>query len=214
MAHGPCDCAGALATRPKPPLALPGMRIGLLGGSFNPAHRGHRQISLAAVERLGLDRVWWVVTPGNPLKSNGDLASLEERARLARHVAGHPQIVVTDFEAALPSRFTADTIAFLVRRLPAVRFVWIMGGDNLAQFHRWREWRRIVALMPIAVVDRPGMRHKALASPAARSFSRARIPERRASALATMKPPAWTYLTIRLTTASSTAIRKSRKPVR
>jgi nicotinate-nucleotide adenylyltransferase len=199
---------------PKPPLALPGMRIGLLGGSFNPAHRGHRHISVAAMERLGLDRVWWVVTPGNPLKSNGDLAGMDERARLARRVAAHPRIVVTDFEAALPSRFTADTVAFLEKRLPAAHFVWIMGGDNLVQFHRWRDWRRIVALMPVAVVDRPGMRHKALASPAARRFAKARIRENRARALATMRPPAWIYLTIRLTTASSTAIRKSRKPMR
>jgi nicotinate-nucleotide adenylyltransferase len=197
--------------RPKPPLALPGMRIGLLGGSFNPAHHGHRQISLAAMERLGLDRLWWVVTPGNPLKSNGDLASLAERMRLARGVTKHPHIVVTDFEAALSSRFTADTIGYLTRRFPGVRFVWIMGGDNLMQFHRWRDWRRIAALMPIAVVDRPGMRHRALASPAARSFARARLPEAHARALASMAPPAWTYLTIRLTTASSTAIRKNRK---
>jgi nicotinate-nucleotide adenylyltransferase len=195
----------------KPPLALPGMRIGLLGGSFNPAHEGHRQISLAAMERLGLDRLWWVVTPGNPLKSNGELATLAERMRLARRVARDPGIVVTDFEATLSSRFTADTIAFLSERFPGVHFVWIMGGDNLVQFHRWRDWRRIAGLMPIAVMDRPGMRHKALASPAALSLARARIPESRARALPAMTPPAWTYLTIRLTTASSTAIRKSRK---
>ncbi len=198
----------------KPPLALPGMRIGLLGGSFNPAHEGHRQISLAAMERLGLDRLWWVVTPGNPLKSNGELATLAERMRLARAVARHPAIVVTDFEATLSSRFTADTIAFLSGRFPGVHFVWIMGGDNLVQFHRWRDWQRIAALMPIAVMDRPGMRHKALASPAALSLARARVPESYARMLAVMAPPAWTYLTIRLTTASSTAIRKSRKFVR
>jgi nicotinate-nucleotide adenylyltransferase len=202
---------GAAVGRPKPPLALPGMRIGLLGGSFNPAHRGHRHISLAAMERLGLDRLWWVVTPGNPLKSNGELASLEERARLARAVARHPQIVVTEFEAALPSRFTADTVAFLRKRFPGVHFVWVMGGDNLVQFHRWRDWRRIFAAMPVAVVDRPGMRHKALASPAALNFARARISEADAGKLALMRPPAWTYLSIRLTAASSTAIRKSRK---
>jgi nicotinate-nucleotide adenylyltransferase len=187
------------------------MRIGVLGGSFNPAHRGHRHISLAAMERLGLDRLWWVVTPGNPLKSNGELASLEERARMARSVAAHPQIVVTEFEAALPSRFTADTVAFLINRFPGVHFVWVMGGDNLVQFHRWRDWRRIFAAMPVAVVDRPGMRHKALASPAALSFARTRISEADAAKLAVMRPPAWTYLSIRLTAASSTAIRKSRK---
>jgi nicotinate-nucleotide adenylyltransferase len=197
--------------RAKLPLALPGMRIGLLGGSFNPAHAGHRHISLAAIERLGLDRLWWAVTPGNPLKSRAELEDLAARLAHARRLAAHPRITVTDFEAALASPYTVDTIIFLRRRLPGVRFVWVMGGDNLAQIHRWLGWQDIFQLVPIAVVDRPGARHKALASPAARRFAAARIPERDARALARMEPPAWTYLTIPLTAASSTAIRKKRK---
>jgi nicotinate-nucleotide adenylyltransferase len=197
--------------RPKPPLALPGMRIGLLGGSFNPAHQGHRQISLAAIARLGLDRLWWVVTPGNPLKGAADLADLAERIRDARRVAAHPRIEVTGFEAALRSAFTAETVAYLKRRFPGVNFVWVMGGDNLAQFARWRDWRRIVQTMPIAVLDRPGARHKALASPAARCFAAFRLAESEARALPLARPPAWSYLTIPLSGASSTKLRKARK---
>jgi nicotinate-nucleotide adenylyltransferase len=198
--------------RPKPPVALPGMRIGLLGGSFNPAHKGHRHISLAALTRLGLDRLWWVVTPGNPLKGATDLATLAERNHDAQQVAAHPRIEVTDFEAALGSAFTADTIAYLKRRFPGVNFVWVMGGDNLVQFARWRDWRRIVQMMPIAVLDRPGARHKALASRAAHVFAASRLDESQARALPLTSPPAWTYLTIPLSAASSTKLRKARKP--
>lgn len=197
--------------RPKPPLALPGMRIGLLGGSFNPAHQGHRHISVAALTRLGLDRLWWVVTPGNPLKNAADLATLAERIGDAQRVAAHPRIEVTGFEAALNSAFTANTIAYLKRRFPGVNFVWVMGGDNLAQFAQWRDWRRIVEMMPIAVLDRPGARHKALASPAARVFAAFRLDESQAHALPLARPPAWTYLTIPLSGVSSTNLRKARK---
>ena len=197
--------------RPKPPLALPGMRIGVMGGSFNPAHEGHRQISLAALARLGLDRLWWVVTPGNPLKGAADLADLAERMRQARQVAAHPRIEVTDFEAALPSAFTAETVAWLKRRFPGVNFVWVMGGDNLAQFSRWRDWRRIVHAMPIAVLDRPGTRHRALASPAALSFAAFKRRESDTHGLPLAAPPAWVYLTIPLSEASSTELRKARK---
>lgn len=187
------------------------MRIGLLGGSFNPAHRGHRHISIAALTRLGLDRLWWMVTPGNPLKSAADLATLAERIRDAQLVASHPRIEVTGFEAALGSAFTADTIAYLKRRFPAVNFVWVMGGDNLAQFAQWRDWRRIVQTMPIAVLDRPGARHKALASPAPRVFAASRLDESQARILPLTAPPAWTYLTIPLSGASSTKLRQARK---
>ena len=197
--------------RPKPPLALPGMRIGLLGGSFNPAHEGHRHISLAALERLGIDRLWWVVTPGNPLKSKAELAEFPRRIARARGVAAHPQIDVTGFEAALPLPYTADTLSFLRARFPGVHFVWVMGGDNLVQIHRWHRWRDIFQLMPVAVVDRPGTRHKALASPAARRFAGARLAEADARALPLMQAPAWAYLTIPLSSASSTALRKAGK---
>ncbi len=193
-------------------MALPGMRIGLLGGSFNPAHAGHRHISLLALERLGIDRLWWVVTPGNPLKDKGELASFAERIARARVVASHPRIDVTGFEAHLPHPFyTADTLAFLRRRFAAVDFVWVMGGDNLTQIHRWHKWREIFELVPVAVMDRPGSRHKALGSPAARRFACARLPEQAAPVLALMQPPAWVYLTIALCAASSTKLRKAAK---
>src|SRR5262245_42469128 len=140
----------------RTPLALPGMRIGLMGGSFNPAHEGHRHISLAAIERLCIDRLWWIVTPGNPLQAKGELAEFPQRIAKARVVAAHPRIEVTGFEAELGGAFTANTLAFLCRRFPDVSFVWVMGGDNLVQIHRWHHWRDIFALMPIAVMDRPG----------------------------------------------------------
>lgn len=194
--------------QPKTPAALPGLRIGLLGGSFNPPHDGHRHISAAAIARLGLDRVWWIVTPGNPLKATSELASLSDRIAAARDVAAHPRIDVTGFEAALGSAYTAETLAFLKRRFPAVRFVWIMGGDNLAQIDRWRAWRGIFHLMPIAVMDRPGARLKALASIAARSFGAARLPEEAASLLPFLTPPAWTYLSIPLRSESSSMLRR------
>jgi nicotinate-nucleotide adenylyltransferase len=199
--------------QPKPPLAVPGMRIGLLGGSFNPAHEGHLNISLLALERLGLDRLWWLVTPSNPLKDREELAGFAERLARAGTVAAHPRIQVTSFEAALSEPFyTADTLRFLKARFPGVRFVWVMGGDNLAQIHRWHKWREIFALMPVAVLDRPGARHQALASPAARRFAFAELPETAARALPLMRPPAWVYLTIPLSAASSTKLRRAARP--
>ena len=138
-----------------PPHA-PGMRIGLYGGTFDPAHAGHRHVSLLATKRLRLDRAWWIVTPGNPLKERGGLAPACERAAAAQELARHPRIDVTCFEEEIGARFTVDTLAYAVARCPAVRFVWIMGADSLASFHRWRGWERIAGLMPFAVVDRPG----------------------------------------------------------
>ena len=160
-----------------PPLAAPGQAIGLLGGSFNPPHLAHRMISEVALKRLGLDKVWWIVSPGNPLKKRSDAAPLAERLALCRAVAKNPHIIVTDFEADLRTPYTASTLAFLKMRSPLVRFVWIMGADNLATFDRWQRWREIFAMVPIAVVDRPGWRLKALASKAARTFAASRVPE-------------------------------------
>jgi nicotinate-nucleotide adenylyltransferase len=191
----------------KPPPAFPGMRIGLMGGSFNPAHSGHRHISLTAIRRLQLDRLWWLVTPGNPLKHGGDAAPLPERMALARQVARHPKITVTGFEAGLGSAYTIDTLRFLKRRYPGVHFVWVMGGDNLAGIHRWRGWRAIFAAMPLLILDRPAARRAALASPAAQRFRQNRLPEGAASRLVLSQPPAWIYLTIPLCDLSSTAIR-------
>jgi nicotinate-nucleotide adenylyltransferase len=195
----------------RPPHAAPGQAIGLLGGSFNPPHVAHRLISETALKRLGLDKVWWIVSPGNPLKKRTPLPPLAERVRLARAVATNPHIVVTDFEADLPTPYAVSTLAFLKARSPLVHFVWIMGADNLAQFHRWERWREIFTMMPIVVVDRPGWRMKALASKAARAFAKSRKPETDAVLLAHTPPPAWTFLTGPLSHVSSTAIRNKTK---
>lgn len=195
-----------------PPPAFPGMRIGLLGGSFNPAHEGHRHISVEALQRLELDRVWWLVTPGNPLKSSGDLASLSDRMASARRIAAHPRIDVTGFEAALPTVFTVDTVAFLLRRSPAAHFVWLMGSDNLALFHRWRQWRKLLAMLPTAVMHRADLRLPALASPAAIAYAQARIAGEDARLLPVLRPPAWVYIGIQPSYQSSTAIRTAKKP--
>jgi nicotinate-nucleotide adenylyltransferase len=180
-----------------------------MGGSFNPPHAGHQLAAGEALQRLGLDELWWIVTPGNPLKSHGALKPLADRMDAVRLLARDPRMRVTSFEAALGSPYTAVTLEFLKRRYPGVRFVWVMGADNLATFHRWQDWRGIAATMPIAVVDRPDYRLPALASQAARALERSRIPEAKARTLATLPPPAWVFLTNPLAPHSSTAIRQS-----
>jgi len=193
------------------PPAEPGMRIGLYGGSFNPAHDGHRHVSLMALKRLRLDRLWWIVTPGNPLKDAGELAATELRVAQARAVADDPRIDVTAFEEEIGARYTVDTLAYLRRRFPGVRFVWIMGADNLAGFDRWRGWRRIAHMMPIAIIDRPGWTLKAMRSRGATALSRARIHEGRAPALADLRPPAWVFLHGPRSHLSSTMLRQMRR---
>lgn len=190
------------------PAHAPGLRIGLFGGSFNPAHDGHRMASLTALRRLQLDRVWWLVTPGNPLKNNSALPPLGERIETARKLAGHSRIQVTGAEAGLRTRYTADTLRALKLRCPGVRFVWIMGSDNLAGFHRWNEWRAIARMMPIAVIDRPGSTHRAVASPAANWLARYRLSENEAAALAGSEPPAWVFLHGKRSDLSSTYLRQ------
>lgn len=190
------------------PLAAPGMRIGLYGGSFNPAHAGHRHVSLMALKRLGLDRVWWIVTPGNPLKDAGELAPTEERVALAKEIADDPRIDVTAFEGEIGARYTIDTLAYLKRRFPDVHFVWVMGADNLAGFHRWRGWQRIARLMPMAVIDRPGWTLKAMNARSAVALARWRIDEGRARALAGLRPPAWVFLHGPRSHLSSTMLRR------
>ena len=189
-----------------PPHAA-GQRIGLYGGSFNPAHKGHRQVSLFALRRLGLDQVWWLVTPGNPLKTARGLPPLEQRMAGAAEVAAHPRIVVTGAEESFRTRYTADFLDILTRRAPATRFVWVMGSDLLAQFHRWERWRDIAAAVPIAVVNRPGHLTVPLSARAAQALRNYRVDERDATLLAGMEPPGWTFLTGPRTAASSTALR-------
>ncbi len=189
------------------PLHMPGMRIGLLGGSFNPPHAAHRAISLFALKRLQLDRVWWLVTPGNPLKDASALRDLDARQAAARAVAADARIDVTAVESALRTRYTFDTLRALHMRCRGVRFVWIMGADNLAQFHRWQNWRGIAEIMPIAVIDRPPLGGRALGAPAAQALARYRLPERDAVRLADLAPPAWTFLSGMKLDVSSTGLR-------
>jgi nicotinate-nucleotide adenylyltransferase len=189
------------------PLTTNGMRIGLLGGSFNPPHLAHRAISLFAIKRLKLDRVWWLVTPGNPLKDAGALRDLDQRTEAARQMADDPRIDVSCLESVIGTRYTVDTITYLRRRVSGLRFVWIMGADNLAQFHRWQNWRRIASEVPIAVIDRPPQSFRALAAPAAQALARYRIPETQAGKLADQRPPAWVFLTGTKLSLSSTGLR-------
>lgn len=201
------------------PLAAPRMRIGLLGGSFNPPHAAHRQISLTALKRLGLDQVWWLVSPANPLKDTTGLPSLDKRVTAAKKVADHPRIAVTGFAGTSfagngKSLYTVDVLTALKRRYPGVNFVWLMGADNLADIHRWQAWQTIFKLMPIAVLDRPGYRLKARASQAAQRFADFHVDESDAAGLALLTAPAWTVITHPLSGLSSTALRAKASPAK
>lgn len=187
-----------------------GLSVGLLGGSFNPAHDGHRHISLYALDTLGLDRVWWLVSPQNPLKPVRGMAPLAQRLAEARAVARHPRIAVTCLERELGTRYTADTLASLVRRFPRTRFVWLMGADNLGQIPRWKRWERIFRTVPVAVFARPAYSLRALGGKAARRFARRRVGVGDIRGLAGRKPPAWAFLRNPLHPASATAIRAAR----
>lgn len=187
------------------PSARRGERIGLLGGSFDPAHEGHAHITRVALKRFRLDTVWWMVSPGNPLKARGP-ADMTRRLEAARGVAP-AQTVVTDIEAHLGTRYTADTLAALSVRYRRARFVWLMGADNLAQFHKWDDWRWIMENFPIGVLARPGSQVKAGLSPAARRYRRWRLRRYEVGRLATCQAPAWALLTGAMSSASSTAIR-------
>ena len=175
------------SVRVRTPAIAPGQRIGIMGGTFNPPHAGHVLISETAIKRLRLDQLWWLVTPGNPLKSNGGLPPLGDRIAACRAMVHDPRIKITGFEATLGTPYTAATLAFLTRRFPTARFVWVMGADNLAGFHRWQHWREIMQLMPMAVVDRPGGRHRAMAAKAAQTYRKDYVPDREAIGLTDCK---------------------------
>jgi nicotinate-nucleotide adenylyltransferase len=194
------------------PASVPGMRIGLYGGSFNPAHAAHRMVAERALKRLGLDRVWLLVTPGNPLKETNGLRPLAERIAIVGRVMRDPRIVPTGIEATLGTHFTIDSLKALKARCPGVRFVWIMGGDNLRDFSRWRDWRGIARQMPIAVIDRPGTTHSAVRSNAAQWLRPYRIEESDAAMLADLKPPSWVFLHGPRSDLSSTAVRQGASP--
>jgi nicotinate-nucleotide adenylyltransferase len=186
------------------------MRIGLFGGTFDPPHRAHLAASLLALKRLELDRIWWLVTPGNPLKDTRGLAPLAERMAAARTLTRHPRIDITGFEAELGVRYSYETIAYLVARCPGVRFVWIMGADNLRSFHRWQKWREITRLVPIAVIDRLGPSLYSAAGIAGQALANARVRESAATTIADRRPPAWVFLHGLKSPLSSTALRAVR----
>ena len=185
------------------------IRVGLLGGSFNPAHQGHLFVALLARRRLRLDQVWLLVSPGNPLKPVAGMAPLRERLCAAGRIADGRRIIATAIEARLQTRFTFDTLSRLKVRFPLVRFVWLMGADNLVQFPRWQHWTGIAALMPFAVMPRPKYNAAALSGKAAQRFRNAMRPARSAPALAGLRPPAWTFLPVRQNPISATQLRRA-----
>jgi nicotinate-nucleotide adenylyltransferase len=200
-----------MVPRYRIPAHCSGQRIGLFGGTFDPPHEAHLSACLLAMKRLALDRVWWLVTPGNPLKDTRGLAPLDERVRAARDLARHPRIDVTGVEVEIGVRYTYDTIRYLVTHCPGVRFVWIMGADNLRTFHRWQKWRGIAQLVPITVVDRLGPSLYAAGSVTAQALGRHRIPESDAASLPNRQPPAWVFLHGLKSPLSSTALRAIRQ---
>lgn len=185
------------------------VRTGLLGGSFNPAHRGHRRISRFALEALGLDEVWWLVSPGNPLKPGAGMAPLAARVRSAQERARGAPIRVTAIERELGTRYTVDTLRALVRRFPQRRFVWLMGADNLAQFHRWKDWRAIARTLPIAVIARPGYDGAAFASPAMAWLRRFSVPASGLKNAGEWRAPTLVLLRFDPDPSSATALRRA-----
>jgi len=186
----------------------PGMRVGLFGGSFNPPHEGHAHVAETAKRRLNLDRVIWLVSPQNPLKSRDETADLAERLAQAAALARGPGMIVSDLESRLGSAYTIDTIRALKARFPGVKFVWIMGADSLSSFHRWRGWTQIMREAPVAVVSRPWISLKSRFSPAARRFAAYRLTSSQARGLADRTPPAWVFLFGRFNFQSSTQLRE------
>lgn len=184
------------------------LKIGLLGGSFNPAHEGHLHVAREAMRHMGLDQLWLLVSPGNPLKPANGMAKLADRLASARKIADGRLIIATDIESRMGTRYTRDTLRGLKRRFPRVRFVWLMGADNLIQLPRWGRWQEIIHAMPMLVVPRPGATRRALAGRAAKRHQKDRLPARAGLCLATMRAPAWILLPVRENAASATALRR------
>jgi nicotinate-nucleotide adenylyltransferase len=183
------------------------MRVGLLGGSFNPAHQGHRHIIDLARRRLRLDQVWLLVSPGNPLKPRRGMAPFDQRLASARGIADGRRVIATAIEAVFDTRYTIDTLRRLLRQFPRVRFVWLMGADILEQLSRWRRWLEFVRRVPFAVLPRPGFNHRALSSRAVYRLAQARRPARSAAVLSEQAAPAWIFLHVPQHSAAATAIR-------
>lgn len=201
----------------KPYLQFPaggdGARIGLFGGSFNPPHEGHLNVCDLALKRLRLDQIWWMVTPGNPLKDTSELPSLIDRIKLSEGIIEDPRIKVTAFEARHKVRFTADTVQLVLRMRPRQKFIWLMGADNLADFHRWQDWKKIAGSLPIAIIDRPGSTLAYRSARASLALSRYRVDDADASMLPDMKPPVWTFIHGPRSSLSSTQLRNRAKNV-
>jgi len=193
------------------PVAGEGQKIGLFGGSFNPPHEGHLNLCDLALKRLELDQIWWIVTPGNPLKSLRELAPLEKRIEQCHAMISHPRIRVTAFEAKHKVRYTADTLQLVKKLRPRNDFIWLMGADNLADFHHWQDWRKIADMMPIAVIDRPGSTLSYHSGQASIALSKYRVDETDAPLLSYMKPPAWTFLHGPRSSLSSTQLRAEKR---
>ncbi|TNF17751.1 MAG: nicotinate-nucleotide adenylyltransferase [Rhodobacteraceae bacterium] len=188
------------------PALRPGLTIGLLGGSFDPPHQGHVHITREALKRFGLDRVWWLVSPGNPLKEHGP-APLADRMAAARAIMQHPRVEISDFEARAGTRYTAETLEALLLAYRGTRFVWLMGADNLVQLPQWQDWRWIMNIVPVGVLARPGDRIRARNSKAARVYAAHRIRGRESLKLATAEAPAWCFVNVPMRGESSSAIR-------
>ena len=192
-----------------PPVS-PGMTIGLYGGSFNPAHGGHRHVALTALKRLELDHIWCLVTPGNPLKDHSGLPPLTKRMQTTADVMDHPRVAITGAEARAGTHYTAETLSWILQRTQGARLVWIMGADNLKQFHKWQHWQSILQRIPVAIVDRPGYSLAPLHALAAQRFAPCRLPDHMARSLAHQACPAWTFLYGPRSDLSSTALREGR----
>ncbi len=190
------------------PYVARGQRIGLLGGSFDPPHAGHVHITKEALKRFDLDQVWWLVSPGNPLKDTGP-ASLARRMAAAREIMDHPRVHICDFESHVGTRYTAETLAVLQDKCPQARFVWLMGADNLAQFHRWKDWQEIMARVPVGVLARPGDRIAARTAKAAQVFRHARLHHRQNRLLGRVAAPTWAFENMPMRSISSTQIREN-----
>ena len=188
------------------PKSSAGLRVGLLGGSFDPAHEGHVRISLHALKRFDLDQLWWLVSPGNPLKQRGP-AFLSRRLEYAKRLVENPRIKVTGIESQLQTRFTCDTLLELKAIYPSTQFTWLMGADNLAQIHHWQAWRSIFEIMPVGVLARPGQGLAAQCSPAARLFAGYRISNNTSRMLSHVAAPAWCFVNLPLSQSSSSEIR-------
>jgi nicotinate-nucleotide adenylyltransferase len=188
------------------------LRVGLFGGSFNPPHQGHLMLAQVAMRRLALDQVWWLVTPGNPLKETRELPSQDTRMALCHALVGrNRRMIISGIETDIGTRYTEQTIRFLKARCPLVRFVWLMGADNLAGFHAWKNWQDIAGNVPMAIIDRPGSTLKAASSPAARALARYRMDESDAALLPRIPPPRWLFLHVKRVNLSSSALRAARK---